>query len=559
MLKNGALAPLTERQTRSLSSAEPWILKALSEGKPLSTLAFLASEADELSFILDWMRSSDGPSESSDWSRISWPQALVSHQKWIHEMARRAQKTLFMTSAFDGCESACSAGGDLGLEGWQWVRVATAAALAREGSLMANCVGSYASRVASGSCKIWSLRNAAGKPFLTIETLDEFPATRNDGLPKMASALSIAQIRAFGNGDPKPEHGLAICSLAAHFDALGTPVSSCAQDLLSAGLVCTPSGFGGWRTWTGVDGEIVDLEERICLFGPSLHSSSISRISDFLRIIETLPQHCGRHAGFLRARLAAYVSEHEAANVIEDIVGRSPEQNSVAINSFIEMASPSQVASAASRLIERGIDIIAPALAKTAPALGASHCEDIFRQSMLSGSLTGSELALERLCALAAPAHSAADEAAEDLLLSYENLSRVIHLADASVSAFSSNAGLVGELISSPIGVQSTELFCSVPPMRELADFFGDLRASSVFSGVSLLSQLFSTRIESMADLEAGDLRAKLALAIATVGEMGPVERSSVIDALSYEGRLIERRESCAVKDFARSSRFANV
>lgn len=74
MLREGASEPFHSRRD-VLASGPRWIRDAIEAGKPLSTLSLAPVERELFSSIFDWMRSPSGPSLTSDWSKISTPQA----------------------------------------------------------------------------------------------------------------------------------------------------------------------------------------------------------------------------------------------------------------------------------------------------------------------------------------------------------------------------------------------------------------------------------------------------------------------------------------------------
>lgn len=237
MKRRGLAAPISEAWANELAQAHPWAANALLSGAQLHALALDPSEAADLSSILDWMRSADGPSPASDWSRVSWPQALDAHDKWVEQIGRQAERHLDGAKAFDGCERSVEIVGEPSLAGWSWVRPLTADALDREGALMRHCVGSYAKGVALDELQIWSLRDPAGHPRLTVETR---PA-------KGGSAIS--QVKSFGNGPLGSAHALAIPALFSHLESIGLPPVEGSLDLWRGGLAVTPLGFGPAQLW----------------------------------------------------------------------------------------------------------------------------------------------------------------------------------------------------------------------------------------------------------------------------------------------------------------------
>lgn len=149
MLREGASEPFRPRRD-VLASWPRWIRDAIKAGKPLSALSLAPSERDLFSSILDWMRSPSGPSLTSDWSKISAPQAKAAELAWIDAMAKAAAKKdleavdaagteLFAPLGAGGPPSCPGSGPEWA--GWRWVEVKSADALDREGALMRHCVG----------------------------------------------------------------------------------------------------------------------------------------------------------------------------------------------------------------------------------------------------------------------------------------------------------------------------------------------------------------------------------------------------------------------------------
>ena len=241
MLREGSSKPFLPQQKR-LADAPEWVRKAVAAGKPLTALSFAPEEREIFSSILDWMRSSCGPSLSSDWSKISVPQAKAAELAWIDAMAKAAAKTdsdaadaagttLFF--ALGSAEPGPQAGVAQGSEwaGWRWVEVQSIGALNREGSLMRHCVGSYAKAVASGGARIYSLRDPSNAPRLTIEAKD----------------LELVQLKAFANATCPSELHPAVEAFAKAFDAdatiRGLGPASASEELAAAGVNSLP-GLG---------------------------------------------------------------------------------------------------------------------------------------------------------------------------------------------------------------------------------------------------------------------------------------------------------------------------
>ena len=275
MLREGATLPLDPQSERELAATAPWAERAIERGESLDRLELSENEREELLSILDWMRSDRGPGLASDWSRVSWDQAAKAHQDWIDEMARQASKLVSAQKAFDGCEKVAAAGPDLA--GWSWVRVESAQALEREGALMRHCVGSYADLVAEGELSIWSLRDPAGKPYLTLETRE----SQED------QGLEARQIKGFANAPPTAEHARALSALFEHFQNAGCPIVASGADLAKAGLAVAPKALGGPKLWRQGDlqdqAELVEALEALSAEQAALCARSAAQVAGDLR------------------------------------------------------------------------------------------------------------------------------------------------------------------------------------------------------------------------------------------------------------------------------------
>lgn len=291
MKRHGPHQPISTARANTLSTEHAWAAKALASGGSLQELALTDAEAEELKSILDWMRSGEGPSLASDWSRISWPQAHGAHEKWIEQMGKAAQMHMDQSKAFDGCQRACEVDGTPHLAGWSWVKVLSADALNREGALMRHCVGSYAQAVQDDDLQIWSLRDPEGKPHMTIETTPAGPAQCNgqedDGAEPKLYGVTISQAKSFGNAAPKEAHRSAIASLFSHLEAIGSPAVAGSPDLFRSGLGISPKWAGPSHLWSrGSLADAADALSRIPLLGPNATMAEASKLAKILAALQ---------------------------------------------------------------------------------------------------------------------------------------------------------------------------------------------------------------------------------------------------------------------------------
>lgn len=187
MLREGVAVPHRPRRGQTLPD---WAQKARASGAALDELALGIHERQRLLSVLDWLRSDHGPSDKSDWSKISLPQAVEAERVWLDDThARyRAQRDARRAAAraegreaeldvqiesekIEGVQTVepLSDLADHGLPGWRWARLMNKEALSEEGAKMGHCVGTYSKQVLAGDCQIFSLRDPDGEPRATVE------------------------------------------------------------------------------------------------------------------------------------------------------------------------------------------------------------------------------------------------------------------------------------------------------------------------------------------------------------------------------------------------------
>lgn len=274
--RDGLAFELSSDSARELIPSQPWIEKALAAGQTIHQLALSEPERESLLETLDWLRADTGPSLTSDWSRMSLAQASDGHREWVERSARQAQKRASHIAAMEGCEIAAPILNDPAREGWAWVKVLSAKALDREGAMMRHCVGSYAQQVEDDELAIWSLRDAEGRPHLTVETQNIAFAAHPPDLPALGARLKarddagasrypveapseeskqtpiarrLEQIKAVANKAASPDMMAPIQALIDYFEASGAPATEAGLDLFKAGAGLTPPGFGSAKLW----------------------------------------------------------------------------------------------------------------------------------------------------------------------------------------------------------------------------------------------------------------------------------------------------------------------
>lgn len=229
--------------------------------------------------IVDWLRAPSGPAVESDWTRISWPQAVSGHDAWVEELSRAARKNMQESQAFEGCDLLAPVVDTPALDGWTWVEVKSSSALDREGALMKHCVGSYAARVAAGSCLIYSLRDVVGKPHVTVEA-------------RMieAGGCEVIQVQGNSNTRPKELHLQALPSMVEGLRGASNGVVRIAARLMGktlAGVEEAPAGFGqAGRLWRR--GHPADARAAMGLAMESAKDSAKGSGSDALMVAKFL-------------------------------------------------------------------------------------------------------------------------------------------------------------------------------------------------------------------------------------------------------------------------------
>jgi hypothetical protein len=143
--------------------------------------------------------------------RMSIRDALAMSHEWHAEFEETAQTEAQLSEGVRVVEEWA--------DGVRMVQLGSPAALRAEGNAMGHCVGGYWSRVSSGECRIFSLRDRDGLPHVTIEVgrpplvrltdgtemfLAEMP---RPGVNRIALALNdgvVQQVQGKGNRTPVP-------------------------------------------------------------------------------------------------------------------------------------------------------------------------------------------------------------------------------------------------------------------------------------------------------------------------------------------------------------------
>lgn len=163
----------------------------------------------------DWLN--DLPEGDRHWrrlSRVAVPEAIVCARRWHQQLARRARSDWL--EDWSGIEPVKCFD-----DGIRFVRLTTASALTREGQLMRNCVGSYATRVAKRNCVIYSLRDSGNRPHATIEIVRG----------------TVQQVQGVGNSVPSPKWRSYLARIIRENAWQAGPQCSSRGFLIYAGLI----------------------------------------------------------------------------------------------------------------------------------------------------------------------------------------------------------------------------------------------------------------------------------------------------------------------------------
>lgn len=150
-----------------------WLKKSVEDGTALK-VNFNRGFKNQIFHIIDYFNSLP-PVELTKIVKIPFKIAIDKSKEWLQQLHEQSS----IEEDFEGIETVRSY-----KEGYSWVRVESGKALNREGKLMRHCVGSYAAKVSSKQCVIYSLRDPNNKPHCTVEIIKN----------------TVNQIKGFANG-----------------------------------------------------------------------------------------------------------------------------------------------------------------------------------------------------------------------------------------------------------------------------------------------------------------------------------------------------------------------
>jgi hypothetical protein len=143
----------------------PWMDQAIKKGEDIYLVVWDREFEDQMDHVLDYFNNlldnrENLPRELQvrDLTRLSVEDAIRKSEDWTEWLSRG-------TSVEDDTGTKTL----MKMSGYTWVEVLSAEALNYEGQQMGHCVGSYASRVQSQNCQIYSLRDSKNEPHVTIE------------------------------------------------------------------------------------------------------------------------------------------------------------------------------------------------------------------------------------------------------------------------------------------------------------------------------------------------------------------------------------------------------
>jgi len=165
---------------------EPWMLDAIKRGDELFVFDATNEFETEVYHVVDWIVSLN-KEEYTKLPKIPYMEAVRQANQWVEKMGKKASaKEGAVTKMFDSNN------------GYHWVRLEDKQAFNREGKLMSNCIsgdeGPYFKKYRGGTGEIWSLRDTANKPHISME-LTFLKSSKNE--------ILIDQLLGFANKQPK--------------------------------------------------------------------------------------------------------------------------------------------------------------------------------------------------------------------------------------------------------------------------------------------------------------------------------------------------------------------
>jgi len=141
------------------TDAPEWARKAIEQNQPLYKVRIDTSLSRQIQHVRDYLQSPDAP---TDLTRLSVPDAFQAADDWN----KKAMKAQDEAKVLEGTVEVKKYP-----DGFRWVKLMNAQALAVESDRMRHCVGKggYTNRVLDGTVEIYSLRDADDKPHTTIE------------------------------------------------------------------------------------------------------------------------------------------------------------------------------------------------------------------------------------------------------------------------------------------------------------------------------------------------------------------------------------------------------
>jgi hypothetical protein len=249
LLRDGAARAARQSDVMAAGSP-PWATEAFKAKEELWVVDLGAKVRAQVGHVADWM-AAEAPERQL--GKLSFLDAVRKTVAWDAARERQAEKA--GPDEPDDPQGVVEMGGapSSRIPGARWVRVESAAALDREGRMMRHCVGSFADRVAEGSCQVYSLRDAQNKPLATVEVrpvehealralakAQGWAERRLQAALALPAAMEVAQARGPSNAPLSEAAALAIGDLSAALAAAGEPAWVAMADVGEGGLVPHP-------------------------------------------------------------------------------------------------------------------------------------------------------------------------------------------------------------------------------------------------------------------------------------------------------------------------------
>lgn len=279
-----------------LDNAPEYLRRAVAKGEPLYRIAY---DAAAFQHVLDFLTAAHVYGSLDPWGiarrqaglepvlysekdwlfhGLSWPDAVRLTETWVTAVNRITERMAILDLP-EGHETTAVQLSD----GWSLVRLETQEALRREGWRMRHCVGggSYAQYLSEPDSGVYSLRDAGGKPWVTVavwhETLSEMSGYANresfesQFLKLLAQSLETIAAKGFYPEEIDERYGLLYLKVERKFILV---------EELPNGL--TVSSFRHWSEYNlkSLPNDLTIRQGELSMSG----SQSLERIDSNLRV-----------------------------------------------------------------------------------------------------------------------------------------------------------------------------------------------------------------------------------------------------------------------------------